>query len=302
MRAPETHDHRLMQKVIATLFVVAALAALPMSAHADRLELRNGDVITGTIQLMDAEHIVIQTEYGVMEVERGAVLRGEFGVPDGEVINSLLFKFDFNGVVDDSAGLNLATNNGMHFVADRHGSPAGALRSDGTGTYVSIAPTGELNSIDQFTLSFWVQLEDLGSTQYLFSKWRQADGQTADGKFTVQTGGGNLTAYFVDPTGTYHWLTARSVLQSQIWHAIAVTFAGGRANIYVDGVLAASDRFDFIGLLADTSPILIMTAQAQTDNPFTYYNAIGTIDDLRLYSLALSPDEILLLAGDNGTE
>ncbi len=302
MRTSETHNHCLTQKVIATLFVAAALVALPICASADGLVLRNGDVITGTIQLMDAEHIVIQTEYGVLEVERSAVLRGEFGVPDGEVNNSLLFKFDFNGVVDDSAGLNLATNNGMLFVADRHGSPAAALRSDGTGTYLSIAPTGELNSIEQFTLSFWVQLEDLGSTQYLFSKWRQADGQTADGKFTVQTGGGNLTAYYVDPTGTYHWLTARSVLQSQIWHAIAVTFAGGRANIYVDGVLAASDRFDFVGLLADTSPILVMTAQANTDNPFSFYNAIGTIDDLRLYSRALSPEEILLLAGDNGTE
>ncbi|MEE8441014.1 MAG: LamG domain-containing protein [Spirochaetia bacterium] len=273
-----------------------------MSVHADRLELRNGDFITGTIQLMDADWIVIKTEYGVLEVERSAVLRGEFGVADGEVVSSLLFRFDFDGSVEDSAGFNLAINNGMRFVADRHGLPATALRSDGTGTYLSIAPTGELNAIEQFTLSFWVQLEDLGSTQYLFSKWSRADGQTADGKFTVQTSGGNLTAYFVDPTGTYYWVTARSVLQLQIWHAVAVSFAGGRANIYVDGVLAASDRFDFTGLFTDTSPILIMTAQAQTEDPFTYYNAVGTIDDLRLYSRALSSDEVLVLAEGNGTE
>ena len=302
MSHPATHNRHRVQKIAATLFVAVTLVGSSVSASADRLELRNGDVITGTIQLMDSERIVIETEYGVMEVERGAVLRGEFGVADGEVIDSLLFRFDFSGSVDDSAGLNLATNNGMRFVADRYGSPGAALRSDGTGTYLSIAPTGELNSIEQFTLSFWVQLEDLGSTQYLFSKWDRADGETADGKFTVQTGGGNLTAYFVDPAGTYHWVTARAVLQSQIWHAVSVTFAGGRANIYVDGALAASDRFDFAGLSADTSPILVMTAQAQADNPFTYYNAIGAIDDLRLYSRALSPEEILSLAEDNGTE
>jgi len=298
----ETHHRRRMQRVIATLFVAAVIGALPMVVTADRLELRNGDVITGTIQQMDGDRILIQTEYGVLEVERSAVLRGEFGIADGEVTNALLFKFDFNGDLDDSAGLNLATNNGMHFVTDRRGSPAAALRSDGTGTYLSIAPTGELNAIEQFTLSFWVQLEDLSSSQYLFSKWSRADGQTADGKFTVQTGGGNLTAYFVDPTGTYHWLTARAAVQSQVWHAVAVTFAGGRANIYVDGELAASDRFDFTGLLADTSPLLIMTAEAQTDQPFAYYNAVGTIDDLRLYSRALSPEEVLLLAGANGSE
>jgi Concanavalin A-like lectin/glucanases superfamily len=276
------------------VLVALALAAAP--ACADQLELQNGDVITGTIQVMDAEQIVIQTEYGVLEVARDAVLRGEFGIPDGEVTDALVFSFDFNGSVDDTAGLNLATNNGMRFVTDRFGSPAAAIRSDGTGTYLSIAPTGELNSIEQLTLSMWIHLEDLGTTQYLFSKWNRADGETADGKFTLQTGGGNLTAYFVDPAGTYHWLTARSVLQTQVWHAIAVTFAGGRANIYVDGALVASDRFDSTGLFLDTAPLLIMTAQAQTENPYTYYNAIGTIDDLRLYSRALSPGEVLSLA------
>lgn len=297
-----THNEYRTQRIVATLIAALALVALPMSVHADRLELRNGDVITGTIQRMDTEVIVIRTEYGILEVERSAVVRGDFGAADGDVIESLLFKFDFNGSVDDSAGLNLATNNGMRFVADRHGAPAAALRSDGTGTYLSIAPTGELNLIDQFTLSFWVQLEDLGSTQYLFSKWDRADGQTADGKFTVQTADGNLTAYFVDPAGTYYWVTARGVLQSQIWQAVAVTFAGGRANIYVDGVLAASDRFDFTGLFEEISPILIMTAQAQAENPFTYYNAIGAIDDLRLYGRALSPKEVSLLAGENDAE
>ena len=100
----------------------------------------------------------------------------------------------------------------------------------------------------------------------------------------------------------FGWVTARAVLQAQIWHAVAVTFAGGRANIYVDGALAASDRFDFTGLFADTSPILIMTAQAQAEDPFTYYNAIGAIDDLRLYERALSPEEVLLLAEGSGIE
>jgi hypothetical protein len=288
------------QAALFCALVMFALGAAPVSA--DRLELRNGDVITGTIQLMDAEQIVIHTEYGVLEVARDAVLRGEFGVPDGEVVDALIFSFDFDGSVDDSAGLNLATNNGMRFVADRFGSPAAALRSDGTGTYLSIPPTGELNSVEQLTLSMWVHLEDLGTTQYLFSKWNRADGETADGKFTLQTGGGNLTAYFVDPAGTYHWLTARSVLRIQVWHAVALTFAGGRANIYVDGVLVASDRFDFTGLFVDSSPILVMTAQAQTENAFTYYNTIGTIDDLRLYSRALSPNEVLLLADDSAIE
>lgn len=284
------------------LSIILLVLFTGVAAWADRLELRNDDVITGTIQLMDAEKIVVQTEYGLLEVQRDAVLRGEFGVDDGKVVDSLLFRFDFDGTMDDATGTNRATNNGLRFVTDRNGSPASAVRSDGNGTYLSIPPSVELNELDQFTLSFWIQLEELSSTQYLFSKWNRADGETADGKMTVQTGGGNLTLYVVDPSGVYHWLTARSVLQAMTWHAVAVTYAGGRAAIYVDGALAASERLDFTGLFTDSSPVLVMTAESRTEDPFSYYNSVGTIDDLRLYSRALSPAEVESLALESGTE
>ena len=239
---------------------------------------------------------------GCSEVDRDAVLRGEFGLEEGEVLDSLVFRFDFSGTLDDSAGNHQLTNNGMRFVADRNGSPASAVRSNGNGTYLSIAPDSELNNLEQFTLSFRVQVEDLSTTQYLFSKWDRADGETAEGKFTLQTGAGNLTAYFVDPTGVYHWLVARSVIEVMNWHAVAVTFSGGRASIYVDGALAASSRFDFAGLYADVSPILVMTAEYRGEEAFTFHNAVGSIDDLRLYSRALSPEEVALLASESDAE
>lgn len=284
--------------------VLTALMVLVVGARvsADRLELRNGDVITGTIERMDDTTIVIRTDYGVLEVERGAVAHGEFGITDGQVLDGLIFGFGFDGNLEDRAGSYLATNNGMRFVADRHGAPAAALRSDGSGTYLSIAPTAELNNLNQFSITFWVELEDLFTTGYLLSKWDRAEGDTADGKFTVQTTGGNLTVYLVDPAGGYHPISARSVLQALTWHAIALVFSGGRSSLYVDGQLVASDRFDFTSLFADSSPILVMTAQAQTAEPFSYYNTVGAIDDLRLYGRSLSPDEVLTLADQSTAE
>lgn len=273
-----------------------------VNARADRLELRNGDVITGTIEQMDDSTIVIRTDYGTLDVQRDAVVRGEFGVPDGQVLDALIFSFGFDGNLEDGAGSYLATNNGMRFVADRHGAPAAALRSDGSGTYLSIAPTTELNTLNQFSIVFWVELEDLSSTGYLLSKWDRAEGDTADGKFTVQTVDGNLTVYLVDPAGGYHPLTARSALQALTWHAIALVFSGGRSSLYVDGQLVASDRFDFTSLFTDSSPILVMTARAQTAEPYSYYNTVGAIDDLRLYGRALSPDEVLTLADQSTAE
>ena len=57
-----TRPSPLVRAVLAaTLLVFAGLAAF-----GDRLELRNGDVITGTIRLMDAEKVVIETAYGLL--------------------------------------------------------------------------------------------------------------------------------------------------------------------------------------------------------------------------------------------
>lgn len=283
-----------------SVLAVALLCACPL--RADRLELVNGDVISGTIRQMDADRVLMETEYGVLEIDRSAVRLGQFGTVDGSVSDGLVFHFPFAGSVLDATGLYRATNNGMRFVADREGLPAAAVRSDGTGTFLSLQPTQELNELSQFSLAFWIRLEDLASTQYLFSKWTSADGDKADGKFTVRTSGGDVTLYLVDPDGTYHWLTARGAVKASEWHSIAVSFAMGRASIHVDGVLVASRRFDFTGLFEDTAPVLIMTAQARTDDAFAYYNTVGVIDELRLYSRALAPDEVSLLAGLSETE
>lgn len=279
-----------MRRFVALFLLVATVS------WADRLELNNGDVITGTIESLDAETVTIRTDYGLLEIDRDAVRRGEFGLVGDDLTQPLMFGFDFNGSLQDSVGAYSVTNNGMRFTVDRHGQAASALRSDGNGTFLSLAATPELNGLNQFTLFFRVYLDDLGVRQYLVSKWNRADGETADGKLTVQAGGGDLTLYLVDPGGTYHRLTARSILAAATWHDIAITFSGGRAGIYVDGQLATSARYEFSELFADDSPFLVMTAVAQTDNPYVYYNAIGSIDDLRLYSGALSPDEILGLS------
>ena len=143
---------------------------------------------------------------------------------------------------------------------------------------------------------FDVRLEDTSTTGYLISKWTQAEGETADGKFTLQTAGGNLTLYLVASDGTYYPVTARNVLDVNQWHSVALTFGGGRCSIYVDTTQVASSRFTFTDLFVDDAPILVMTAEAQTGDPYARYNCVGSIDELRLYSRALSPDEIVSLS------
>ncbi len=291
-----------LRGVLTGVMLIAWVLVGVSEVFADRLELLNGDVITGVIERIDEHQVVIRTDYGVLEIDRAAVRLGQFGADDSQVGDSLVMYFRFSGDLAEETGVYRATNNGMRFVADRDGLPASALRSDGSGTFLSISPTRELNTLNQFTIFFWVRLEDLSSTEYLLSKWTGSDGETADGKVAVQVAGANVTVYIVDADGVYHWVTARDVLSAQEWHALTVSFAAGRVSVYMDGEVVASQRFDFTSLYEDSAPVLLMTAVAQANEAYAYYNALGAIDELRIYSRALSPEEVALLSGASPTE
>ena len=288
------------------LSIFALVCGLPVLA--DRVELENGDVISGTIVRLDAERVVIENEFGRLEIPRERVVRGEFGadserraVDDAEDENDLIFSFPLNGNLEDETSSYTLTNNGMTFTTDHAGSEAAALASDGSGTYLSIPPAQEIDELDVFTLSFRLRLDDTSGTKYLISKWDRAEGERADGKFTVQTSGGGLTLFLVDPAGRYRWTSARGVLTPGRWHSVAFVFEAGNATIYVDGGVAANRTFAFTELAHDDSPLLVMTAVARNDRPYAFYNAAGAIDELRLHGRALSAAEVSALFSASAT-
>ena len=327
--------------------IAAALLGLltVLLPAADRLELTNGDVISGAIVRLDESTIVIETEYGRLEIDRSRVLRGflvlesgeqgttrESGQGDGdsatvqsagdgryelprssspsedspdegqdaELRAGLLMHLPFDGSLGDTTQNYIPANNGMRFVTDVTGRPNGALRSDGGGTFLSIASDERLKRLDQFSVSFWIRLDDSVPTHYLLSKWTRAQGETAEGTFTIQTSRGGITLFLVDSTGRYHWVSAPGSLADGEWEHVAVTFGGGRAVIYVNGEQRAARRFAFDRLYADDAPLLIMTAEADQENRYGLYNSRGAIDDLRLYNRALSSMEVASLAGVPG--
>ncbi|MFP4377900.1 MAG: LamG domain-containing protein [Spirochaetales bacterium] len=313
------------------LAFVMLLGAILIAANADRLQLANGDIISGTIVRIDEDLVVIDTEYGRLEIERDRVVRGSFGgeisidpeigegEPDDEpsespenddrtssradsdsqvpsIDDGLLFHFTLDENLRDQTGNYQIVNNGMRSTTGPRGGGNSALRSDGSGTYLSVATDRRINELDAFTIAFWINPENNAPTQYLVSKWTRADAESANGKFTLQTARGGLTLFLVNEEGRYEWVTARGVLQENEWQSVAVTFEDGRAVLFVNGEEVGFKLFDFENLFEEDAPILFMTAESATEDAFGYYNTLGSIDDVRLYDHALSDTEVALLA------
>ncbi len=173
--------------------------------------------------------------------------------------------------------------------------PAGygmALDLDGDGDYVDCTNNALFSITDAFTLSVWINWRATGATwQTVIAKgdnaWRLARGgdtQTMDFGFT--DGG---------PRG---WLAVRTASEVPLgeWHHVAATIdTTDGAKIYLDGVLEGVNP-DTGGITVGDHPVYI-GENAQALNRF--WN--GLIDEVTIYSRALSEAEVLYVAGKRAT-
>jgi hypothetical protein len=87
--------------------------------------------------------------------------------------------------------------------------------------------------------------------------------------------------------------TDASNIQGGSWHHIACTYDGTTKKMYIDGNLDASQTAT--GTLGTSTYNVIIGGTERTDSLERSWN--GKIDDVRIYSRALSHSEILTLAG-----
>lgn len=88
----------------------------------------------------------------------------------------------------------------------------------------------------------------------------------------------------------YITVAGNADLKDERWHHVAGTYDGRRVCLYIDGALSNSRRVS--GNIATNDSIVVIG-----DNPEWGYNWNwnGLIDDVRIYSYALSPEEVEML-------
>ena len=194
----------------------------------------------------------------------------------------------FDGNADDTAGTRDGTaSNGASFTTDASiGSHA--LSLDGVDDYVDLSahasrmPQG--NSARSITGWFRADAGNQGQTFFSFGP------NETRKRFSIAA---DRTQAVVGVSG-YAW-GVRNLNLDYGWHHIAVIYAGGEAtefSIYVDGALQPAELLGGFRRTLDTRPG--PAAIGQSADGTKHYG--GDIDDVRLYIVALSAEQVQAIA------
>ena len=264
------------------------------------LEVKTLSIDYSTIEGVDFSKIVKISALPVVGTigknERVGSLGGEYVVKKGFVSDAgLVLYLPLDGSVEDkSVNKFEVTNVGATSVAGKVG---GAYNFDGT-NYLNVA-SSTTEVFDEFTLSAWIYKDD-GIENYdrVLGKYKYGNGLTPQG-FAIDVGDvsqDRARCYIQDGTPTVHSLYYNiGSIPKKEWHNLVCTYnsVNGDFSIYLDGKIVAS-KIDSVTGYNNIYPIRIGATGDLT--PERLFN--GKIDEVRIYTRALSAEEISYLYQD----
>jgi hypothetical protein len=199
--------------------------------------------------------------------------------------NSVLYlNFDEkNGEsVYDSSG---KTNHGtlVNFNLDgsdgwADGIRGSALKFDGENDYALVQNSPSLNP-EYLTLEAWVYLDELKGQAIVRKDPSYWFGVSNKGQIAFQL--------YINESWQGSWSFTPALLKPEKWYYIAVTYDGLYMRAYLDGVLVQVSSY-IPGTIDPSETDISIGADVSRNTNF--FN--GTIDEVRIYSRALSDDEI----------
>lgn len=197
---------------------------------------------------------------------------------------TLIASYEFDGNANDSSGnSHHGTINGATLTTDRLGNPNSAYSFDGN-DFIWI---GDIQT-QHITLSAWFQTSS--SSRMGIARWRLY----GYGIFLNDQSIGDVSGFLYNDPSNKNILNVNQGLNDDNWHHVALTFDGLQNKLYLDGQLTSSTTAS-----ATNSSIFYGTGGLgfgrDGDSSNSYF--VGSIDDISIYSNALSDSEIQNLAG-----
>jgi len=195
----------------------------------------------------------------------------------------LVAHYPMEGNANDIAGANNGTlSGGPVFTVGKIGQ---AIQFDGVDDYVDCGTAPALDIRDAITVSCWIKVA-------AFTKNWEAILAKGDNSYRMSrsaTTGNSIHFGCNGPTGGN--LDARGIVTDDNWHHVACVYDGVNKLIYIDGREDA--RVASTGQIAlSTNPLWIGNNSGSTARQLG-----GLVDDVRIYSRALSEAEVAGMAG-----
>ena len=198
---------------------------------------------------------------------------------------------------DSSGNGNTGTLvNGPTWTTGKVGS--GALQFDGVNDYVNmgdpVSGIFDFGSTNPFTVSAWFKTSSLAVDRAIVTKSLSNNNQ---GYFMRVTQSTNLLQVRIrDGSGNQTNINSNAAVSNGLWHhgVMVVDRNAQLLRLYVDGSQNGSADISNVGSLSNTDSFRIGVFNGLA-NYFT-----GSIDEVRTYNRALSPQEIIDLYNDQG--
>lgn len=198
--------------------------------------------------------------------------------------NALVAEYVFNGNTNDNVGSNHGTASGSPAYVP--GVFDQAISLNGTSDYVTL-PAGIANSA-AMTVSARVKWNGGGAWQRVFDFGNDTNQHIY---FTPRNSSGAPMFVIKNGSGTDQIITAPGAFPIGEWTHVAVSLGGGTGAIYIDGTKVASGAMTLAPSSFNPGVNYIGKSQFSADPLFN-----GQIDDLRIYSRALTDPEASNLA------
>jgi hypothetical protein len=215
---------------------------------------------------------------------------------DGSIEAGHVWSFNTGGLVgfwklDDGSGTTAADASGNDLDGTLVGNTswvdgivAGALAFDGDGDYVDLGKDPALDITNQITVSAWIKVD-------AFDRQWQTIIAKGDSAWRLQRDRNNNTLEFacnslVVPGTRWGKVSGIADVNDGRWHHVAGTYDGSQICLYVDGKLDISSTASGTIIIND-QPVYIGENSEQSNR---FWN--GLIDDVRIYSYALTADDI----------
>ncbi len=254
--------------LIELLVVVAVLALLASIVFSNLGGAREGARISNALSFQSQTHSLL-----------GSDLVGWWNFNEGDAR-------DISGY-----GNNGTIYGGATYATDTPSNEGHSLSLNGSNQYVGTSMTSNTYFQNGFTISAWIKPGQIGTVKGIISKTESTTGQ--NGFVLIQSG--SLPQQVRLMLNESSWINSAIFLSQNTWHHIIIVMESGSPNalvtFHVNGDISGTARQNIGRPLSDitTNNALDIGRRATSQ----YFN--GFIDDVRIYSRALSASEIQTL-------